>query len=81
MEEAMDAIRVFVAILARSRGLCSMNPDSRLPIPTEFLPLMRVVNDDAGQAHRSSEDVTTFTTGYPLCTQNLRMTDRHAVRG
>jgi quinol monooxygenase YgiN len=69
LEEALDAIRTFVAHTRTEPGTLryeSIQIDER---PTEFLHVMEFADAEAEQAHASSEAVEAFTAVlYPLCT-------------
>ncbi len=76
MQEALGAIRTFVAHTAQEPGTVMYESWQSADRPTEFLHLMAFADDHAEAAHRTSEAVIKFTDVlYPLCSVKPRFED------
>lgn len=76
VEEALDAIRRFVAHTESEPGTTVYASWQSSENPTDFLHLMEFVDEEAESAHRSSHEVTVFTDAlYSICEQPPTFTD------
>jgi quinol monooxygenase YgiN len=61
LDEALGAIRAFVAHTRTERGTLRYESWRSLDRPTEFVHLMEFVDEEAERAHASSDAVKAFT--------------------
>jgi quinol monooxygenase YgiN len=80
VEEALDAIRVFVSHARSEPGTLTYESWQSASRPAEFLHLMAFADEGAEDAHATSDEVKRFTDIlYPLCTQPPVFDDWHEV--
>lgn len=80
-EEALQAIRVFVAHAQSEPGTLVYQSWQSADRATEFLHFMAFADERAEDAHRTSDELKHFTEVlYPLCTQRPVFEDWQEVR-